>query len=33
MCWGPQTSLRILPIWCISVWEISGVLINLDWSK
>jgi hypothetical protein len=34
MCWGPHISRCMLPGWCFSVWEISGVQVNWDlWSS
>jgi hypothetical protein len=30
MCWGPQISWYMLPIWFSSIWEFSGVEVNWD---
>jgi hypothetical protein len=30
MCWGPHISWCMLPGWCSSIWEISGVQVNWD---
>jgi hypothetical protein len=31
MCQGSLTIYRMLPDWCLSVWEISGVWVGWDW--
>jgi hypothetical protein len=34
MCWGHHISWCMLPGWCSSIWEISGVQVNWDfWSS
>jgi hypothetical protein len=30
VCWGPHISWCMLPCWCSSIWEISGVQVNWD---